>query len=899
VRAPAPRDSWAGRVYGALLALYPRPFRERFGRGMRHAFDRDERAARSRGPGPYLLFWIATVWDIARFIVVERRAFVRHHARTRGQEAIGMGSLFRIDWRDGWRALRATPVVTTVAVVSIALGIGANTALFSIVSALVLKPLPVRAPEQLVALEGDSWTNPIWEALRARQARIAAGAFAWADERFDLSSGGEADLCDGLFASGEMFEVLGVPAARGRMLTMADDDRSASGDGPVAVISHALWQRRYQGREDVIGRAITLDRTPFTIVGIMPAEFFGPEVGRAVDVVIPLATARTLRGSAMLDSRELWWLNVMIRLRPGQTRAAAAALLEAAQPQIRAETIPEQWRDEDQKRYLTEPLRLVSAAAGQSELRRRYERPLAIVMAVVAAALLIACANIANLLLARAISRRHELSVRLALGASRFRLSRQLLAESVILTALGTALGAAIATWGSRALVAQLTTVTTRVSLDLTLDWRVLAFTTGIAAATALLFGLAPMLAVSSIAPNDAIREQTRGGGDRRFRLRSALVVVQVALSLALVVAAGLFARTFIALTTRDVGFDRRGVLIGTVGFPRGSAPADRVVTLERVRTVVSGLPGVAHAAVAFTTPVFDVGWSTAIDMPGTSMTPRQRMAMINAVTPGWFATFGVRLVAGRDFVPGDAGKRVAIVNQTFAARFLDPSRPIGMTFRRDREPGAYEVVGVAQDTVYRSMRSPMQPTLFLPFGKDTGGSMVAVKTAGVEPLSLSRAVAEAIRREAPEARISFRSLEQQVGASVRQERVVATLAAIFGGLALLLAGLGLYGVASYAVSCQRAEIGIRMALGATPSGVVRLVLRRLVWMVAGGVAIGTALSLWAAAFVGSLLYGLQPRDPVTFAGAAVLLVAIALAAGWLPARRASRIDPTVVLRES
>jgi putative ABC transport system permease protein len=904
VNEPARRDSLAARIYGSFLLVYPCAFRERFGRGMRHAFDRDERAARARGAAAYLVFWIATIWDVVRFVMFERRAFVRHQAQTREQGAIGMGSFFNIDWRDGWRALRSSPMVSTVAVLSIALGIGANTALFSIFNALVLRPLPVRNPEQLVGLVNESWTNPIWEALRARQTQIAAGGFAWSNERFNLATGPETEMHDGVLASGGIFDVLGVTAVRGRTFTAADDDRSKPApDGPVAVISYALWQTRYHGAEDVVGRSITIDRAAFTIIGVTPPGFFGPEVGRFADVFVPLAFVPLVRGrESGLDDRQVWWLSIMFRLRGGQTIDAAAAALRAVQPQVRAETMPAEWRLPDQSQYLETPMALEPAFAGRSELRGRYERPLTIVMFVVGATLLIACANIANLLLARALSRRHELSVRLALGASRFRLSRQLFAESAMLASLGTIAGVVLAYWGSRALVAQLTTVSDRVALDVPLDWRVLGFTTAVSFAAAILFGVSSALGISDVTPHDAMREQARGAvGERRLTLRGVLVVLQVSLSLALVVAAGLFTRTFIALTSRDAGFDRRAVLIAMIDLQRDVTvgPA-RTALAGRIRAAVADLPGAGHAAIAFTTPVFDRGWNTAIATADPALTGRQRMSWVNGVSPDYFSTLGIRFIAGRDFEPRDStgNGHVAIVNQTFAARFLGPD-PVGQSFRQGRDAEPFVVVGVVQDTVYRSLRSPMMPTMYVPFGNVGGTVLMAVRAEAGPPSQLARDVAAIVQREAPAASVTFRSLDQQVAASVRQERLVATLAAVFGGLALVLAALGLYGVASYGVSRQRAEIGIRMALGATPSGVVRLVLRRLVWTVTAGVAAGVALSLWAGKFVGSLLYGLEPRDPATLAGAALLLAAVALIAGWLPARRASRIDPTIVLRES
>ena len=889
------------RVYAWLLLLYPRDVRNRFAAGMLYAFQRDSEAARATGRGAQLAFWLTSVAEVFRFGLAER-----FESRPQPQEkGSTMTSLLTIDWRDAWRSLRSTPLVTALAVLSLALGIGANTALFSIINSLLLKPLPVSEPQRLVLLDGDSWSNPIWEEIRARQDQIVAGGFAWSNERFDLSSSGETDRIDGIFASGRMFEILGVPAVRGRTFTAADDARGGGPDGGVVVISYGFWQRRFAGADDVIGRTLSVNRLPFTIIGVAPRGFFGPEVGRSADLMLPLATEALIRGKeSSLDGRQSWWLNIMLRLQPGQTLAQAAGQLQAIQGQVRAATMPPNQRA--QQNYLSEPFTLVPGASGRSSLRSRYEEPLTAMMFVVGLVLLIACANIANLLMARATARRHELGIRLALGASRLRLARQLLAESLMLAVAGAALGLAFAQWGSRTLVAQLTTVRGSVYLDLTFDWRVLGFTIAAAAATAVLFGVAPALAITRVAPNEALKEQGRSiTGDRRVGLRQALVVLQVALSLMLVVTASLFTRSLFSLTTRDSGFDRDPVLIAAVNVQR--APGERAALYERLREAAATVPGVAGAAASFTTPIGSAGWNTRIVVPADSpLRGRERMSWINAVSPGWFGTYGIHLTAGRDFGRSDrtGAPRVAVVNRAFARRFLQEGDPVGQTVSEEGPSGkgdTYEVVGIVEDAVYRSLRSAMEPTMYMSIGQwDRPGSSIdiGIRSAGGTPLALTRSVAAALGWVEPDAALTFYSLADQVKASLTQDRLLAGLSSFFGGLALLLASLGLYGVTSYSVNQRRTEIGIRMALGADAPGVVRMVMMRVGGLVGAGIVLGTAASVWASQFVATLLYGFKPWDPLPFAIAALILTVVAAAAGWLPARRASRINPTILLRE-
>jgi putative ABC transport system permease protein len=813
------------------------------------------------------------------------------------------------DLRDAFRSLVATPVVSVVAILSLALGIGANTAIFSILDSLILRTLPVNEPQRLVMIDRGSWTNPIWEAIRDRQ-QAFDGATAWSPTRFNLAAGGQTELVDGVWASGRFFEVLGTSAILGRTFVPDDDRRGGGPDGPVAVISYSFWQRRFGGRADVIGNPLMVERVSYTIIGVTPPEFFGAEVGRKFDVAVPIGTEPLVRGREnSLDQRSYWWLNIMLRLEPGQDIEAAAAALRGMQPQIREATMPQDWPEQYKKTYLNEAFTLVPAATGSSGLRRRYQQPLTAIMVVVALVLLIACANIANLLLARANARRHELSVRVALGASKVRIARQLLTESLLLSGAGALVGLLFARWGSGLLVRQLSSTTNTVFLDLGLDWPILGFTALIAVATAILFGVAPALRASRVQPNEALKEQGRGVVGERFGLGNLLVVMQVALSVILVVAAGLFVRTFSSLANVNLGFDQRAVLIANIDAQRLQLdPSQRPEFFERLRQTAANVPGVTSAALSRVTPVSGSTWNNVVEIPGAPARPeRERMTNINLLSSSWFTTMGTRLIAGRDFTDRDVtgSASVAIVNEAFARKFFDSQNPLG---RHIVQPGSptrpaidREIVGYVEDAVYRALREPVPPTMYLPLLQqpDPPSRMaISVRAAGGSPALLTKSLGAALTGVNKDIAITFRVLSEQVNASLIQERIVAMLSGFFGGLALLLAGLGLYGVTSYAVSRRRTEIGIRMALGAAPNGVVRMVLRRVALLVGIGVALGAGISVWASRFVTTLLYGLQPRDPATLVLAALVLSLIGAMAGWIPALRAARIDPARVLRE-
>jgi predicted permease len=843
------------------------------------------------------------------------------------------------DLRVAVRVFRAAPIVTGIAVLSLALGIGANTAIFSLVNSLLLRTLPVSEPDRLVLVSTDTptsrrtaWTYGIWEEIRRRAPQMFNGAVAWSaagmEDRLNLSTaGGEVQSVAGSYVSGDFFTTLGVPALLGRTFTSADDMRGGGPDGPVAVISYAMWQRRFAGDANVIGTPLVIERIPFTIIGVTPPEFFGAEVGRTFDVAVPLNAHRVIRGKDS-NTDGLSWLSIMVRLKPGQSAEAATSLLRSVQPQIREAVVPAMLpsqatnpalRQLGDQLLLKDPFTLVSASLGTSQLRRRYERPLLATQVIVGLVLLIACGNVANLLLARASARRHELSVRLALGATRWRLVRLLLVEALVLAGIGALAGLVFARWAGPMLVAQLSTSVTRVTLDLSLDWRVLAFTAAVTAATAVLFGTVPAFRARRVAPIDALTEHGRGAlGDARTRLSSGLVVAQVALSMVLVVAAGLLVGTFERLATLPLGFDSDRVLIVNVDVTRAPVdPANRIPFFHRLVAAVAAVPGVARAGGSMATPVSGGGLLGFIDLPGApppQLEPgpvpfwNSRMTMLNQITPGWLATYGTAVRAGRDIDDRDAqgALPVALVNEAYVGKFLPDRNPIGETISLVEAPSR-TIVGVVSDAVYVSVRDGVRPTVYVPLAQHdarkpaavTATVNISVRASDGPPALLAPRVAAALTGVDRDLTFSFRSLQDRVDASLTQERLVALVTGFFGTLALLLAGLGLYGVTSYAVTRRRAEIGIRMALGAEPAGVVRLVLGRVFALVALGVTIGTVVSVWSSQFVASLLYDLQPRDVVTLVTAALTLTAVGAIAGWLPARRASRVDPTHVLRDS
>jgi putative ABC transport system permease protein len=827
---------------------------------------------------------------------------------------------FARDLKFALRQLRQTPIVSAVALLSLALGIGANVAIFSLVNALILKSLPVSDPDRLVVMgrldtrnptggASTSATHPQFEYLRDHQNfldDVTAVSFA----RFNLSTGSEARNVPGLYADGRLLDVLGVTPILGRRF-LPDDDRVGGGPGgPVAIVSYGYWQREHGGDPAVLGRTVTLDGHAFTIVGVTPQNFHGVRVGFSFDVMIPLGSERIIRGAeSSLGRRTSWWLTIFARLKPGHTREDAEARMRLFQPGMRDATRPADDRPEAEGAYFTEPVVFEPGAAGISTLRTRYTRPLYVLLGIVGLVLTIACVNMANLLLAQSVSRRRELAVRLSLGAGRAQIIRQLLVESMMLSALGAAAGLAVAAWGSRALVALLSTRTSQVALDLSMDWRVFAFTVAAATITGLLFGVVPAVLGTRLSPADALRDTSRGvvQGGSRFSLGHGLVALQVALSFVLVLGSALFVRTFVDLAGQGMGFTADRVMLATIDLRRTGVAADaRHRMFDQVRESLASVPGVTSAAASLVTPVSGSMWALGARVPD-GPTPPRTSALFNGVTPGYFATLDTPLLAGRDFTAADAAGRpeVMIVNAAFARQHLGVENPVGRTFyledAGDGPEKLVEVVGLVANAKYQSLREAPLPTMYGAMaqqGRVSSSVRMVIKTTG-SPWDAREALVAAVAGVNKDIAIDLKGFDEDLSAAIQQERLIASLSAFFGGLALVLAALGLYGVMSYSVSRRRNEIGIRMAVGAAPVAVVRLVFHHVAWITVAGLAAGIVVAAVSGRFINALLFTVKAGDLTMTMVTAVALASAAAVAGYLPARRASRIDPISALREN
>ena len=692
---------------------------------------------------------------------------------------------FRQDLVLSLRALDRNRGFACAAILTLALGIGANTAIFSIVDNLLLKPLPVEDPERLVLVTSGrrgAWGNIVWEEIRDRE--LLEQSFAFATARLDLADAGEREPVESAWVSGSFFEGLGVLAVVGRTLGEHDDRRGGGADGPVAVISHRFWQREYDGARDVVGRSVSVSRVAFTIVGVVQPGFHGPEVGKATDLYLPIAAAALLPGlEIMLESRMSYWLRVMGRRAPDQSVDAATAALQQAQPLIRDSAMRELQYARDRERFMSEPLTAEPASGGVSAPREIYGDELVAAMVVVALLLLIACINVANLLLARAAGRRQEFGIRRALGASRLRLIRQLLAEGALLSSAGVLLGLLSGLWISRVLTQQLSVefmmsgAPLTVDLDLALDWRLLLFASVLGAITTLLFATAPAWSASRVDPNVSLAEQRRGfvGAGRRDA-GHALVLGQIALSLVLLVACGLFIRSFYGLATTRLGFTPSRVLVvnidsrsGMIGSGRGFAtldPGNAAVAFDRFRDAITALPGVAAAAWSVTVPINGSYLSGWVEAPGLEALSRvEREVYTNLVTPGWFDTLGTRLIAGRDVDARDrfGSPRVAVVNEAFARKFFRGANPVGQVIRGGW-PDPQEIVGLVEDAVYRSIKEPVPETLYQPIAQLADedveafafGLVLTARPATATPSQISRGVAAAIVAVDPEVSLTI-----------------------------------------------------------------------------------------------------------------------------------------------
>ena len=836
-----------------------------------------------------------------------------------------MENLFK-DIRYGLRGLLKRKGFAAIAVLTLALGIGANTAIFTLVNAVMLKSLPVEKPEELVLFsdttsEGTSlqdspragqwqlFSYASYEYLRDHNqsfqeiAALRSGESRLSVRKTDAEANAAA-RASGHLVTGNYFSVLGVRAMRGRVLTPEDDKPGAQ---PAAVMSHRYWEQEQNSDPSVIGKSFIINGTNFTIVGVTPREFFGARVRRPPDVWLPLSFQPQieLRNSFLTD-KEAYWLTLLGRLKPGVSMDQAQASVNHALRQHLTELAGNQLTEDRQKGIQNTYVTLASGAGGISGLRVNYSKPLHMLMAIVGMVLLIACANVGSLLLSRAASRKAEISLRMALGATRWRIIRQLLTESMLLARVGGVCGVLLAQWGVYVLVGLVTKTS---PLETQPDAGVLAFTAGVSIVAGLLFGLVPAIQASRTNLSSAMKEKTRTrGGFLRFSLSSLMVVMQVGLSMVLLTGAGLFARSLVKLQNEDVGFERNNVLLLGID-PRlaGYKPTELATLYQQIIERLSSLPQVRNVSMATYAPMSGTRRSSSIEITGYTKQPDEDLVVQDILTgPKYAETLGVPLLRGREIDVRDtaAGPRIAVVNATFAERYFKDQNPIGRTFTFDDDTdggASLEIVGVVGDIKSDDAREKPEPTVYRPIfqiaEQSAYSSTIHIRTVS-DPTPLTPQVRQMINQIDDKLPIfGVITMNEQLRNNLNQERLIAQLVSFFGALALILASIGLYGVMAHGVARRTSEIGIRMALGARGGNIAWMILRETLFLVLAGLVVGVPAALIGARLISTQLFGLSATDPLTLVGAATVLAVVAMLAGYLPARRASRVNPLNALR--
>jgi predicted permease len=822
-----------------------------------------------------------------------------------------MGTLWQT-LRYALRVLAKNPGFTTVAVLSLALGIGANTAIFTLINALLLRDLPVRQPERLVYLsairQGNkiTFSYPMFREVERGQ-RVFSGMIGWGGNWTpNVEVNGVLSLDRVLSVTGNCYSELGAFPLLGRLLTPEDENLSGGANSQVAVIGYEFWQRRFGGAPNVVGKQIRIEGHPFTIIGVTRKWFTGLTTGEPPDITVPLtATPLIQTGEFDLDSRSLLWLHPIGRLKDSITIDQARAQLESFWPDVLLATASTRAPGLRRQTFLSMSLDVSSAAKGMStDLRDQFTRPLYVLAGIVGLILLVACVNLANLMLARAAARSHEMSVRVAIGASRWSLARQVLIESLALSLTGAFLGLAFAYWGSRLLVLLMTQGNAvPVSLNLSPDLRVLSLTISVAILTGVLFGIAPAWRCSSEDPAAVLQQNARSLSGGASKLSRALIITQVALSLVLLLGAGLFVRSLERLLSLDLGFPKESLLeIVLNPKPGGYDKLDMNNYHKQLLARISHLPGVASVSFGDATIPSPQGWhDTVSPMTADSSTGIRIMANAASVSPGFFRTLEIPLLRGRDFTEADDEHHphFAVVNSNLADRLFPNGDAVGKRVRFGFMPDYenIEIVGIARNARIFDIRDATTPVIFLcsfQYPSEWGGLLL--RTMG-SPEALEKTVGHEVESLGHEYVLRTRTVAQTIDAELVEERVTAILSGFFAALALLLASIGLYGLMSYTVTRRTREIGIRVAVGAQRQNVLWLVLRETLTLALVGIAIGIPSALAATRLIATMLFGLSPSDLPTIAAVSILLLLVALSAGYLPARRASSIDPILALR--